>query len=544
MKAIQCEKCGSIELEKHDGVYICQACGTKYESGVDSLAKVSIDHAEELQRLYKAARRAKSLENYDGAQGYYDEILGKNPDSWEAVFNTAYLRFMQCKIGEIDMNAQKMCGVLPTVIEILHDEYTPGEQDAALEEIESDLAGLNAMFQAAAAHMKSVRKQGAAGMALGGGVTGIIAGAGEALDADAKFGTTKSFCASMLKAFGDAVRKSFDGELGEREKPRETMLSAWKSAAELYKSVPDTKSESECAECIREFEPDFMTDKERADAVAKEAQEKKRERDKKRKEARAESAERAKKKARKLGPIVAGVVVAIVAAVLVVTQIVIPEQERAAAYDAAVVKMESGDYATALQGFQDLGDYQDSAELASTIAARSLENPQVGGSVLFGSYEQDGRSENGFEPIGWIVLAIEGNRMLLVSKYGLESEPFAEFYKGNDWESSGLKAWLEGDFMTTAFAGEERARIDGSPFCLSIEEVQEHFHSDDDRRCESTAYAEAQGVNPLGGKCSWWLRSPGDTEKLALYVLADGSIGDCYVDHIDTAVRPAIWINL
>ena len=30
MKRLTCEMCGSIDLVKQDGMFVCQSCGTKY----------------------------------------------------------------------------------------------------------------------------------------------------------------------------------------------------------------------------------------------------------------------------------------------------------------------------------------------------------------------------------------------------------------------------------------------------------------------------------------------------------------------------------
>lgn len=69
---------------------------------------------------------------------------------------------------------------------------------------------------------------------------------------------------------------------------------------------------------------------------------------------------------------------------------------------------------------------------------------QVGDIVEFGSYEQDGDTSNGKEPIEWRVLAVEGNRAYVVSQKALDAHAFNEDTDdGNDWNSSELKAWLE-----------------------------------------------------------------------------------------------------
>ena len=89
---------------------------------------------------------------------------------------------------------------------------------------------------------------------------------------------------------------------------------------------------------------------------------------------------------------------------------------------------------------------------------------QVGDIVEFGSYEQDGNASNGKEPIEWRVLAVEGNRAYVVSQKALDARAFnADEDDGNDWNSSDLKKWLENDFASQAFTGDEMKEIDGAP---------------------------------------------------------------------------------
>lgn len=112
MKRLTCEMCGSTDLMKQDGVFVCQSCGCKYsveeakkmlvEGTVDvSGSKVKVDDSEELEKLYQVARRAKESNNSENAAKYYDMILMKDPNSWEANFYTVYYKSMNCKIGEI-----------------------------------------------------------------------------------------------------------------------------------------------------------------------------------------------------------------------------------------------------------------------------------------------------------------------------------------------------------------------------------------------------------------------------------------------------------
>lgn len=168
----------------------------------------------------------------------------------------------------------------------------------------------------------------------------------------------------------------------------------------------------------------------------------------------------------------------------------------------------------------------------------------VGDVVQLGLYEQDGNTANGKESIEWRVLAIESSKVLLVSECGLDVKPFnANRSKGNDWNTSDLKKWLDGDFKKAAGLD----NVSGELTCLSVEEAIKYFKSGSDRVCKPTKYATKQGAyEGFGGPHRWWLRSPGRFSDLAAYVDTDGSV-DTYgftVDRTGYAVRPALWVNL
>ncbi|MBR3258852.1 MAG: hypothetical protein IKF96_07680, partial [Eggerthellaceae bacterium] len=165
--------------------------------------------------------------------------------------------------------------------------------------------------------------------------------------------------------------------------------------------------------------------------------------------------------------------------------------------------------------------------------------------VIFGHYEQDANEGNGPEPITWRVLAVEGDRTLLVSVNALDCRPYSAPGDGNAWESSDLRAWLHGAFMETAFTPEERAQVVEAT-CLSMEEATGLFAGDADRQCKPTAYALAQGVWTNEGNCEWWLRTPSSRIlDHAVYVAPDGSIFEegIRVGSDTFAVRPAIWVK-
>ena len=197
----------------------------------------------------------------------------------------------------------------------------------------------------------------------------------------------------------------------------------------------------------------------------------------------------------------------------------------------------------------------------------------VGSIVTFGNYEQDNDLSNGKEPIEWIVLDVQDGRSLLVSRYGLYSEP-ADTRWSIDyiWETSTLRTWLNKEFLSEAFSEEEQERIptvtitaDPNPyhdthpgkvtsdqvFLLSVPEVKKFFSSDAERQCVPTEYAKAKGcyVYPKLGTCAWWLRTPGIdpyTKIWTMYVDEYGSLYYYLGTHCDErglAVRPAIWVE-
>lgn len=245
-------------------------------------------------------------------------------------------------------------------------------------------------------------------------------------------------------------------------------------------------------------------------------------------------------------------------------------------YDRAMALIDSGDYEAAYMLLDGL-NYKDSAEKLISVKLHYqlslFSEAQVGSYVCFGAYEQDNNKSNGKEDIEWLVLAKEGEKVLIISKYALDCQPYNKDYRSVIWERCSLRAWLNGDFLTAAFSPEEQSIIisssitaDKNPeygtsagndttdkvFLLSITESDCYFQSEGARRCAPTDYAITQGVwasnshNTDGrATCWWWLRSPGNYGAAA-FVGYDGLVSyyGGRVDRDNIAVRPALWINL
>lgn len=160
MKALTCEMCGSTNLLKQDGVFVCQSCGTKYsveeakkmmvEGTVDVQGTVKVDTSDELKNLYEIARRAKDSDNNENAAKYYDMILIKDPSSWEANFYVVYYKAMGCKIAEISTAAQGVENNIDPVLELVKQNYSENEQEEIIKEITDKSLNISTMLYTAA----------------------------------------------------------------------------------------------------------------------------------------------------------------------------------------------------------------------------------------------------------------------------------------------------------------------------------------------------------------------------------------------------------
>ena len=205
-----------------------------------------------------------------------------------------------------------------------------------------------------------------------------------------------------------------------------------------------------------------------------------------------------------------------------------------------------------------------------------LKSVEVGDTVTFGTYEQDDNISNGKEDIEWLVLAKEENKIFVISDKALDCKLYDTSYTSVTWETCSLRAWLNNDFLNTAFDAAEKKMImntkvsaDKNPeydtdpgnettdklFLLSISEVTEYFDDDESRKCVPTAYAKARGTytsnrnKTVSGEetCRWWLRSPGDIQSTVAFINYDGSVykfGSSAYRNYDDAVRPAMWITI
>lgn len=103
MKQLTCEMCGSTDLLKQDGVFVCQSCGCKYsveearkmmiEGTVDvSGSTVFIDNTKQIENDLKRAKQYEDEGNSRSAMEYYNKVLDADVDNVEAADGVSRIR--------------------------------------------------------------------------------------------------------------------------------------------------------------------------------------------------------------------------------------------------------------------------------------------------------------------------------------------------------------------------------------------------------------------------------------------------------------------
>jgi hypothetical protein len=156
------------------------------------------------------------------------------------------------------------------------------------------------------------------------------------------------------------------------------------------------------------------------------------------------------------------------------------------------------------------------------------------------------------QPLEWLVLEQQPDRMLLISVECLAERPF---HSGGavSWAECDLRWWLR-EMEEEWFTEEERSRIlatrpetserccyddedipedrgivtEDRLFLLSAREALRYFPGDDARRCGN----------------GWWLRNRGYSPGYAADVLPNGEVcGTGEEVYEDGGVRPAMWVR-
>ena len=94
MKQLTCEMCGSNDLLKQDGVFVCQTCGTKYsveeakkmmiEGTVEVQGTVKIDSTASKDNYLDMANSAYQSGNKAEAEMYANKVIEIDPTNYQA----------------------------------------------------------------------------------------------------------------------------------------------------------------------------------------------------------------------------------------------------------------------------------------------------------------------------------------------------------------------------------------------------------------------------------------------------------------------------
>ncbi len=199
----------------------------------------------------------------------------------------------------------------------------------------------------------------------------------------------------------------------------------------------------------------------------------------------------------------------------------------------------------------------------------ALGDPKVGDRIRFGRYEQDDVADDGAEEIEWVVLARDGDQILLLTVNAIDSMPYHDVHYGSTtWAECAMRRWLNGEFIETAFNGAEQRLLAESTlhtpendyyhtpggedtvdrvFLLSDEEVKEYLIGSDYLLAVLTKYAISRGATHSGGnRAFWWLRNAGIHAYDACYISNTGILSyyGYIVSRPQWAVRPALRLEL
>ena len=184
--------------------------------------------------------------------------------------------------------------------------------------------------------------------------------------------------------------------------------------------------------------------------------------------------------------------------------------------------------------------------------ALSDKSLQVGDVILFGEDEWNNT---------WRVLDVQGSKVLVINERCVEVMGFDGLYHPTDphmgrifmtypycddpdpvpvgpelWDRSGIRRWLNSEYLQYAFSERDRQYIEGEVFLLSRDEAEDYLGSASDRTAKY-----------LKTDAPWWLRSGVNIEgdRYADYVGSSGVVNDHGVCHqgSDIGVRPALWLD-
>ena len=154
MKKMTCEMCGSTDLVKESGFFVCQSCGTKYsveeakkmmiEGTVDVQGTVKVDNSAFVEKYLVNARKAREKEDWNEVEKYYGMVEENDPTNIEAIFYGAYAKAKR-SLTENDLDERKATfEILYNCLTIAGDKYNHNDDRGIelIEQISTDITNM------------------------------------------------------------------------------------------------------------------------------------------------------------------------------------------------------------------------------------------------------------------------------------------------------------------------------------------------------------------------------------------------------------------
>ena len=140
MKQLTCEMCGSTDLMKDSGMFVCQVCGCKYsleearkmmiEGTVEVQGTVQVANAAKATNLLKMAQSSFESKNYAKAEEFCDQALAiddKNYEAWRLKGEAIYYQ-----ITTTNDRILEVYNCLMTAYRMFRDFYTGNDRDTRI----------------------------------------------------------------------------------------------------------------------------------------------------------------------------------------------------------------------------------------------------------------------------------------------------------------------------------------------------------------------------------------------------------------------------
>lgn len=226
-------------------------------------------------------------------------------------------------------------------------------------------------------------------------------------------------------------------------------------------------------------------------------------------------------------------------------------------YQAAITLFKSNNYSEALPMFRELFNYKESSDYIGKCEIALISSADVKDTITLGQYNEIS--------IEWIVLSKDSHSALLASKYYITSKIANENESGKYgkylcWSGSTLRKWLNTDFIKEAFPSSVSELLISNSIQTDEYDVQ-HYDGWDEKEitvttedkvyipCKSDVEQFNLKPTSLMGRSSdsiitGWLRDRGHGIAFQVSYEPDGSYGSEWHFYSSYGIRPIIRISL